>query len=231
MAQLIDPSELEVAFRVSTAQYTRLLDGEGRLIPAPATVRLDVLGGDLTASATISREDASVAEGQTGRLIFARMDSARGFRPGDFVTLTVAEPTLERVALLPATAVGADSSVLVIGDDDRLTSATVEVLRRQGDAVIVRARGLGGVSVVAERSPILGVGIKVNPLRRADDGAVILTAPEMLVLTPERRTKLVAFVQANTRMPDDAKARILAQLQADEVPAETVERLESRMGG
>ena len=231
VAQLIDPSELEVAFRVSTAQYTRLLDGEGRLIPAPATVRLDVLGGDLTASATISREDASVAEGQTGRLIFARMDSARGFRPGDFVTLTVAEPTLERVALLPATAVGADSSVLVIGDDDRLTSATVEVLRRQGDAVIVRARGLGGVSVVAERSPILGVGIKVNPLRRADDGAVILTAPEMLVLTPERRTKLVAFVQANTRMPDDAKARILAQLQADEVPAETVERLESRMGG
>ena len=231
VAQLIDPSELEVAFRVSTAQYTRLLDGEGRLIPAPATVRLDVLGGDLTAPATISREDASVAEGQTGRLIFARMDSARGFRPGDFVTLTVAEPTLERVALLPATAVAADNTVLVIGDDDRLTSATVEVLRRQGDAVIVRARGLGGISVVAERSPILGVGIKVNPLRRADDGAVIVTAPKMLVLTPERRTKLMAFVQANTRMPEDAKARILAQLQADEVPAETVERLESRMGG
>ena len=97
--------------------------------------------------------------------------------------------------------------------------------------MIVRARGLGGISVVAERSPILGVGIKVNPLRRADDGAVIVTAPKMLVLTPERRTKLMAFVQANTRMPEDAKARILAQLQADEVPAETVERLESRMGG
>ncbi len=231
VAQLIDLSELEVAFRVSTAQHTRLLDDAGRLIPAQATVRLDVLGGDLSTTATISREGASVADGQIGRLIFAKMDSAPAFRPGDFVTLTVAEPTLERVALLPASAIGADNTVLVIGDDNRLTAVDVEVLRRQGDAVIARAPALNGASIVAERSPILGAGIKVNPLLRADDGKVIVDADTMIILTPERRAKLIAFVEANTRMPEDAKARILTQLEADEVPAETVERLETRIGG
>ena len=231
VAQLIDPSELEVAFRVSTAQYTRLLDTDRRLIPATATVRLDILGGDLTASATLTREGASVSEGQTGRQLFAKMENVRGFRPGDFVTLSVSEPALERVALLPSTSVGADNSVLVIGDDNRLTASQVEVLRRQGDDVIVRARGLNGVSVVAERSPILGVGIKVNPLRRSADGAVVVEAPEMVVLTPERRAKLVAFVEANQRIPDEAKTRLISQLQEDEVPAETIARLESRMGG
>ncbi|WP_458792155.1 efflux RND transporter periplasmic adaptor subunit [Yoonia sp. MH D7] len=231
VAQLIDLSELEVAFRVSTAQHARLLDAEGRLISAPATVRLDVLGGDLTTTATISREGASVAGGQVGRLIFARMDSSPAFRPGDFVTLTVAEPTLEQVALLPSMALGADNTVLVIGDDNRLTVAVVVVLRRQGDAVIVRAPALHGASIVAERSPILGAGIKVNPLRGADDGVVISEAEAMVVLTPDRRAKLIAFVQSNSRMADDAKARILTQLEADEVSVETVERLETRMGG
>lgn len=231
VAQLIDLSELEVAFRVSTAQHARLLDDAGRLISAPATVQLDVLGGNLSATATISREGASVGDRQIGRLIFAKMESAPAFRPGDFVTLTVAEPMLERVALLPSLAVGADNTVLVIGDDNRLTSAEVEVLRRQGDAVIVRAPALNGASIVAERSPILGVGIKVNPLRRADDSKVITKTDSMVVLTPERRAKLIAFVEANTRMADGDKARILTQLEADEVPAETIERLEARMGG
>lgn len=231
VAQLIDPSELEVSFRVSTAQYTRLLDDAGDLILADARVQLDVLGVDLTTEASLTRESASVAQGQSGRLIFASLKAARGFRPGDFVTLTIAEPALERVSLLPASAVAADNTVLVIGEDDRLTTAEVEILRRQGDDVIVRARGLADAEVVAERSPILGVGIKVNPIRRAADGQIEVAAPEMVVLTPERRAKLVAFVEANPRMPDDAKARILAQLEANEVSSETIARLESRMGG
>lgn len=231
VAQLIDPSELEVAFRVSTAQYTRLLDETGALIVADAQVRLDVLGVDLTSEAVLTRESASVAEGQSGRLIFASLKSARGFRPGDFVTLTIAEPALEGVVLLPATAVAADNTVLVIGEDSRLRVAEVSVLRRQGDDVIVRAPGLNAAEIVAERSPILGAGIKVSPIRSNSDGEVVVAPPEMIKLTPERRAKLVAFVEGNTRMPDDAKARLLSQLEAEEVPAETVTRLESRMGG
>jgi len=53
----------------------------------------------------------------------------------------------------------------------------------------------------------------------------------MITLDPARREALIAFVKKNPRMPDDAKERILKQLEAEQVPAATVERLESRMGG
>ncbi len=225
--QLIDPSLLEVAFRVSTAQYTRLLDDEGRLIRLPVTVRLDVGGVDLTADGQISRESAAVAEGQTGRLIFATLAAAPGFRPGDFVTVQIEEPPLDRVALLPASALGADSTVLVIGDGERLEVASVTLMRRQGDDILVRARGLSGREVVSERSPLLGEGIRVRPLREGAEPE----QPEMVTLTPERRAQLIAIVEANQRMPAEAKARVRSQLEADQVPASMVARLESRMGG
>ena len=100
---------------------------------------------------------------------------------------------------------------------------------KQGDDVIVRARGLAGREVVAERSPLLGAGIKVRPLRPG--GAKAPPEPETIALTDERRAKLVAFVEGNNRMPAEAKARVLGLLQKDEVPAAMVNRLESRMGG
>lgn len=236
LAQLIDPERLEVAFRVSTAQYTRLLDENGRLKPAEIAARLDVSGVDLQAKGTLSRESASVAEGQTGRLLFARLDAAPGFRPGDFVTVSVAEPPLEGVAVLPATAVAADQTVLVVGEEDRLRVAQVELLRRQGNDVIVRGDGLSGDLIVETRSPLLGSGIKVRPIlpggEAAEAPAVAGGPPgggELVQLDAERRARLVAFVQ-DSRMPDEAKNRILSQLEGDEVPAEVVARLESRMG-
>jgi multidrug efflux pump subunit AcrA (membrane-fusion protein) len=226
LAHLIDPTELEVAFRVSTAQYARLLDADGRLILADVQVALDVQGVDLAAKATISRESATVADGQLGRLIFATLDAPRGFRPGDFATLTVIEPPLDRVALLPSTAVAADNTVLVIGEGDRLEEVKVQVLRRQGDNVIVRARGLNGSEVVAQRSPILGAGIKVKPLRRSVDGEIVQEAPEMVALTAEKRAELIARIEGNSRIPAAAKQRILDQLKEDEIPAALLARLE-----
>ena len=53
----------------------------------------------------------------------------------------------------------------------------------------------------------------------------------MLELTEERRAKLVAFIEGNTGMPAEAKARVLGQLQEPMVPAQVVERIEARMGG
>ncbi|MEM6660244.1 MAG: HlyD family efflux transporter periplasmic adaptor subunit, partial [Pseudomonadota bacterium] len=73
LAELVDPRALEVAFRVSTAQFVRLLDAEGDLIDAPVTVSLEVTGADLTAQGRISRDSGSAGEGQTGRLIYARL--------------------------------------------------------------------------------------------------------------------------------------------------------------
>lgn len=232
LAQVIDPEALEVAFRVSTPQYTRLLNDNGRLVGAEVTASIDILGVNLDARGVVTRESAAVGEGQTGRLLFARLDVAPGFRPGDFVSVRIEEPPLERVARLPATAVDAAGTVLLVGAEDRLEVAAIELLRREGDDVIVRATGLEGREIVAERTPLLGGGILVRPIRRDGNGTAEASPdPEMLSLDPERRARLVAFVEANQFMPAEAKARVLAQLQAETVPARVVERIESRMGG
>ena len=83
---------------------------------------------------------------------------------------------------------------------------------------------------MAERTPLIGVGIKVRPLRPTD-GTEAPEAPAMVKLDAERKAKLVAFIEGNSRMPADVKKRILGQLEQDEVPAQMVERLEGRMGG
>ncbi|WP_116599336.1 efflux RND transporter periplasmic adaptor subunit [Primorskyibacter marinus] len=229
MAELLDSDALEVAFRVSTQQYVRLLDGAGLLQDAPVTVTLDLFGSNLTAQGVLNREGASVGEGQTGRLLFARLEEAAGFKPGDFVTVEIVEPPLERVVRLPASALNAASEVLILGEDQRLASQPVRLLRRQGDEVLVRGEGLAGRSVVAERSPLLGAGIKVRALQPG--GAKPPAEPDLLELTEERRARLVAFVEANNRMPAEAKAQLLSQLEETRVPAATVQRLESRIGG
>ncbi|NNE80357.1 MAG: HlyD family efflux transporter periplasmic adaptor subunit [Silicimonas sp.] len=229
LARLVDPSALEVAFRVSTPQYTRLLNESGQLIGSEVTASIDILGVDLRAKGRVSRESAAVGSGQTGRLLFARMDETPGFRPGDFVSVEISEPALDRVVRLPASAVDAAGTVLVLGPEDRLQVAEVELLRRQGDDVIVRARGLDGRDVVAERTPLLGAGIKIRPVRPGN--AEETPDPQLLALDPDRRAKLVAFVEANQFMPAEAKARVLGQLKQDKVPARIVERIESRMGG
>lgn len=229
LARLIDADALEVAFRVSTQQFARLLDEDGTLAEAGVTVSLDVFGTNLMATGTLSRAGASVGEGQTGRLLFATLDTAPGFRPGDFVTVRIDEPPLDRVARLPASALNAANHVLVLDGEDRLEEVAVSLLRRQGDDVLVRADGLQGREVVAERTPLLGAGIKVRPLRNVDEAAPV--DPEMVELTDERRARLTAFVEANTRMPEEARQRILQQLSQVSVPAQVVERIESRMGG
>ncbi|EPX76547.1 efflux RND transporter periplasmic adaptor subunit [Salipiger mucosus] len=234
LAMLVDPDALEVAFRVSTQQYARLLDAQGDLRDAPVTAVLDLFGTNLSAEGMLDREGAAVGEGQTGRQLYATLDRARGFKPGDFVTVEVEEPPLERVARLPATALDASGAVLVIGAESRLEPVEVELMRRQGDDVLVRAEGLEGREVVAQRTPLLGAGIKVRPLQSdAQTGAAASgeDESETLALSADRRARLVAFIEAADGMPEAAKERVLAQLSQDRVPAEMVARLEARMGG
>lgn len=228
LAELIDPAALEVSFRVSTAQFTRLMDAQGQMVAADVVIALDVAGAEVVASGRLARVGAAVGEGQTGRLVYASLGAAPGFRPGDFVTVRVQEPSLDGVALLPATAVGPQGTLLVLGEGDRLAEVAVAVLRRQGDDVILRADALAGREVVTERSPLLGAGIRIRPVRA---GAPAVVAEAFVELSDARRAELVAFVQGNTRMPAEAKARVLAQLAQDKVPAEVIARLEQRMGG
>lgn len=232
LALIVDAESLEVAFRVSTPQYVRLLDEEGGLILADLEVSLDIFGVDLMTHGTITRESAAVGEGQTGRLLFARIDDAKGFRPGDFATVAIEEPALTGVAFLPTSAVDSSSTVLVIGDDDRLEVVKIDVLRRQANNVIVRTAGISGREVVTERTPLLGAGIRVRPIRpdgENEDGKP--AEPDLVELTEDRRAKMVAFVEGNKFMPAEAKERVLGQLKQDKVPLQVVERIESRMGG
>ncbi len=230
VAQLIDADALEVSFRVSTAQYARLLGEDGALPASDVTVILDVLGIDVTARARLTRESGSVQEGQSGRLLYAELLETRGFRSGDFVTVALEEPELQFVAILPSTALDAESRVLILGEEDRLEQAQVTLLRRQGDNVIIRAPPLYGREVITARSPVLGAGIRINPLR---PGAApdLPEEPETIALDPERRARLIAYVEANSFIPEDVKARMLLQLNADEVPTRMISRIESRMGG
>lgn len=228
LAELVDPTALEVAFRVSTAQFARLLDGRGMLVPAMVVASLDVTGGGLTAEGRISRDSAAAGEGQSGRLIFARLPSAHGFKPGDFVTVSVEEPAIDNVARVPASALDAAGQVLVLGPGDRLETLAVQLVRRQGNDVLLRGEGLEGREVIIGRTPLLGAGIRVRPLR---DEAEAVPAVTLLDLSDERRAKLMAFVEANSRMPDEVKTRLLGQLAEAKVPAQVVERIESRIGG
>lgn len=254
LADLIDPDRLEVSFRLSTVQYARLLDENGSLLDAPVEAVMDLDGSELIATGRVSRVSAAVGEGQTGRLLFAQLQEAAGFRPGDFVTVRVTEPELTNVTVLPASALDAGNTVLVLDAEDRLGVRQVDLLRRQGDAVLVRGTDLAGntldgAEIVAERSPLLGAGIKVRPLRQdrsagggagggdtatgptARNDTAMPEGPELVALSPERRQRLIDFVQSNDRMPGDVKKRLLAQLAEDRVPAQTVDRLEQRMGG
>ena len=234
VARIVDPDALEAAFRVSTSQYAQLIRDGGQPTGAPVVVSLDVGGIDIVTTGRVTRESPSVGEGLTGRQLFATLDEAAGFRPGDFVTVRVEEAPLDGVAMLPATAYGGDGAILVVGEDDRLGAVPAERLRTQGDEIIVRADIADGTLVVAERSPLLGRGIRVKPIGAAVPPASS-AAPEgdgeMIALDPERRAALVAAVEGNSRIPAEAKSRLLATLQQDEVPAEVVARIESRMGG
>ncbi len=164
LARLVDPARLEAVFRVSAAQYAQLTREGGALAGLPVEVSLGVSDAEVGARGVVSRESAGVGEGGTGRTLYARLEAAPGLRPGDFVQVRVVEPPLEGVARLPASALGADGTVLALGRDDRLALAPVTLMRRQGDDVLVRAPDLAGRAVVAERSPLLGPGIKVRPV-------------------------------------------------------------------
>ena len=246
---LIDRGALEVGFRVSTAQFARLLDADGRLRRAPITAVLEASGARLTAPGTITRASAAVGEGQTGRRVFARLDAAQGLQPGDFVTVEVAEPALESVVRLPASALGTDGAVLALGADDRLEPIAVTLLRRQGDDVLIRAAEgapvLAGRQIVVQRTPLLGAGVKVRALgdrSGADVGGANGAGPEdgsdgaadtaaMMDLTEERRARLIAYVEGSRDMPDAMRTRLLNQLAQSRVPASVVARIETRMGG
>lgn len=231
LATLIDAHALEVAIRVSTPQYVRLLDADGRLPAAEVTVLLDVMGQDLTATGVVSRESAVVGEGETGRRIYARLDAPRGLKPGDFVTVRLRESEIANVVKLPSSALDSQNRVMVVGENDRLEAVPVILLRRQGDHILVEGAGVTGKQVVTRLTPLLGPGVRVKPLVSGSAEAMTPDVPKMVALDEDTRARLIAAIQSNTTMPADRKSRVLELLARPEVPEGLLERLKARMGG
>lgn len=232
---LLDPAALEVAFRLSNAEFARLTDGDGGAQPLPITAVLDIGGIALDVPGVIDRASAAVGEGATGRLVYARLDPAGPglVRPGDFLTVRIEEPPLENVAVVPATAVSPDRRIFLVGSDDRIEAVEIDVLRRDGDAVVIGGAPFGR-TFVTERLPQIGPGVRVRPvLRTPEASARAVTGSEstMVRLSPERRAGLIAAVEANERLPKADRARLLAALEAEAVPQAMLDRLEPRQSG
>ena len=224
---LIDPTALEAAFRVTNAQYARLLDANGSLQNIPVEVSLELDEKPVTTIGVIERAGAEIGAGETGRLIYARLDldDANVFRPGDFVTVAIDEPPISGVAELPASAVTEDGELLIVGEDNRLVAAETRILRRLADAVVVQGAP-DGARYVRERAPQLGAGIRVRPIN-PPAGAEVAA---MIELDPERQQRLIGFVEDSQKMPTDMKVRVLGALRSGKAPADMVERIEARMG-
>ena len=236
LGELIDPTKLEIAFRISSTQFSRLLDRRGKLKPLPVSIRFEVEDFPLEISGVLDRASAEVGEGQTGRLVYAMVNpgGAAALRPGDFVTVSIAESPLENVAVIPASAVSAEGLMLVLGADSILEEIPVQVLRYQADNLIISGAPIGREYVLA-RTPQIGGGVKVEPLRDGQSDAAPATRPgqdsgETVAINAAQRAKYIAQIEANSRMPAEAKARILTQLEQDEIPARLAERLDSGRG-
>lgn len=227
---LIDPTALEAAFRVTNAQFARLLDEAGELRDTEVKVSLELDDKPLTVMGVLDRSGAVIEQGETGRLIYAKIkgDAATLLRPGDFVTVTVTEPPLQNVARLPAAAVTEEGELLLVRDE-RLFAANVRILRRVADDVVVSGAP-DGAAYVVERSPQLGKGVKVKVID--DDGPSPSTgASDLVDLDPLKQERLIAWVEANKRMPDEMKTRILKRLRTGKAPQQMIDRLSQRMGG
>ncbi|MEJ6707844.1 MAG: HlyD family efflux transporter periplasmic adaptor subunit [Amylibacter sp.] len=223
LGSLIDPTALEIAFRVSNDEF-RALTGGGL---QQAEVRVS-LGTDASFSGQIDRVSAAVAQGKTGRELFARVQNAAtlNIQPGDFVSVVVREPALENVAKIPAISASTSGEVLIVGDENRLENATVEILRKSGNDLIVRADDIEGRQLVLARAPQLGEGIRVNP---RSPGGPAIEAKKMVKLDAGRRDKILTALKANKRLPEAVRDRLINQFEKDEVPADALERVESRM--
>ena len=216
LGNLIDPTALEIAFRVSSDDFRALTAGNLQ----QAEVRI-TLGNDNSFSGQIDRVSAAVGEGNTGRELFARVQNAASLniQPGDFVSVAVVEPALENVAKIPSAAASTNGDVLIVGAENRLAEATVQILRKSDNGIIVRADDIAGEQLVLARAPQLGEGIRVNP---RSPGGPAIEDKKMIKLDDDRRAKILTMLENNKRMPAAVRDRLIKQFEKDEVAEDVV---------
>ncbi|WP_111430771.1 HlyD family efflux transporter periplasmic adaptor subunit [Rhodobacteraceae bacterium DSL-40] len=230
---LLDPAALEVAFRVSNAEFARISKPSGDLLPLDVEASLRLGGEEVSVPGHLDRTGAASGSGQSGRLVYARLspEVPGPLRPGDFLTVRVSEPPLADVALVPAAALDPAGRILLVGEDDRLEVAAVRILRRQGNDVVIGGAPFGRLYVTA-RQPQLSSGVRVKPVMgEAAAARAGRDAGALVPLSPEMRTRLLAAVERDAGLAPELKAQFLSVLAAEQVPQVILERIEAGARG
>lgn len=245
LGTLIDPTEMEVSFRVTNMQFSRLLNDAGTLRKADVKIIIQSGKSSSEAAATLDRAGAEVGDGQIGRLVYARLTEPdpRLVRPGDFVTVEIPERPLSDVASIPSSAATADGRILLIDDNNRLEEFEATPVRNQGDTLLVTDVPFGRQYVLA-RAVQLGAGIGVTPVevtKTAPAEAIeqetaptsatppVAPEPDTIALDDTRRAAIIDFINASTSMKPEMREKFLEELSRPDVPRATVEKFEQKI--
>ena len=229
VGSFIDQSQLEVSVLLSLNQFSAMIERADDIKRLKMQVSLTDQGPVFDAQ--VLRTEATVADGQTGRRIFARLEAgaARLIKPGDFVTVRLIEPEISNVAWIPSGAVGSEGAGLIIEADGVLAPITYDVISRDGERVLVSADGLEDRLVVAQITPQLNIGQKVQPVLNGERVATELENTDV-TLTPEQQAAFTEMLNQNADMPAERKTQLLQQVSEGRLPKDVYQRLASRAG-
>ena len=235
LGTLLDPNSLEVMFNLSANEFARVIDKDGKLLNLDITAYLKLSNNDIPFSGKIERINPEIMNIGSGRKLFASINLGENktLRPGDFVVLEIKEPSLKNITVLPSSAVTIDGKIFILDEDNRLKEIEVTILRRQGNEVIVSGAPTDK-EYVMQRSPQLGNGLKIKPLRKKDreiSNSVNLSKNnELVTISPEKQKKLINILDKLDRMPKSVKDRLYEEINSGKIKAKTLKRLEKNMG-
>ena len=235
LGTLLDPNSLEVMFNLSANEFARVIDKDGKLLNLDITAYLKLSNKDIPFIGKIERINPEIMNIGSGRKLFASINLGENktLRPGDFVVLEIKEPSLKNITVLPSSAVTIDGKIFILEEDNRLKEIEVTILRRQGNEVIVSGAPTDK-EYVMQRSPQLGNGLKIKPLRKKDreiSNSVNLSKNnELVTISPEKQKKLINILDKLDRMPKSVKDRLYEEINSGKIKAKTLKRLEKNMG-
>ena len=235
LGTLLDPNSLEVMFNLSTNEFSRVIDKDGKLLNLDIIAYLKLSNNDIPFSGKIERINPEIENIGSGRKLFASINLGENktLRPGDFVVLEIKEPSIKNITVLPSSAVTIDGKIFILEEDNRLKEIEVTILRRQGNEVIISGAPTEK-EYVMQRSPQLGNGLKIKPLRKKDkeiSNSVNLSKNNELVeISPEKQKKLINILDKLNRMPKSVKDRLYEEINSGKIKAKTLKRLEKNMG-
>ena len=235
LGTLLDPNSLEVMFNLSANEFSRVIDKDGKLLNLDIIAYLKLSNNDIPFSGKIERINPEIMNIGSGRKLFASINLGENktLRPGDFVVLEIKEPSIKNITVLPSSAVTIDGKIFILEEDNRLKEIEVTILRRQGNEVIISGAPTEK-EYVMQRSPQLGNGLKIKPLRKKDkeiSNSVNLSKHNELVeISPEKQKKLINILDKLNRMPKSVKDRLYEEINSGKIKAKTLKRLEKNMG-